>query len=466
MFIALLVAVLIVVGATVAIRARVHDSASPKRGASVSGPSTPIVALTTPPTTSRAVVPTAQATSVASFGADGRGRTDDTAAFGAAMTAALASPGRFAKGPSGAPQAVVRVPGGVYRIFHLHFQSNIRLEVDAGAVLEQAGNRALKASQNGGGPSFIVWDGPPGHALTNVSIVGVGSASTPLKRAAVIFVEPGWNLNQSFTFDLNTRRTGGDNFNSAMQLANVNGFLIDNVFSIQNGTPADARDPVTGYPPPTSARAAIVLVPLRASAIGGPYYDPHNGTIRNHYNIGGPFGYGANQVTSGHNLRFFYIYSRGGTALRMETDATLHKGFGGELRGVVADRIVGVNCNRAVSFAPHAQQNSDVHVSNVIARRCNQGVIESLDENLAPSQRGAFTNSSISDVQVVGGIGAQVPVAGHPGFWFIGRSTQAFARDAGATWSVVISRPTCSGAFAQGPNPINMDGTTGRPTCH
>ena len=412
------------------------------------------------PTTSTvaAVPPFAGATSVRAFGANGGGQTDDTAAFGAAMNAALASTKRYTPGPSGNPQAVVRVPPGVYRIFQLVFSANIRLEVDAGAVLEQAGRKSLGESQRHGGPALIVWDGPAGNPLRNVSIVGVGSRSTALKRAAGP-IEPGWDLDTSFTFDLDTQRTGGDNFNSAMQLANVDGFLVENVFTIQNGTR-------TGQLPlPTSSRAALMFAPRNDSGVDGPFYDPHNGAIRGQYNTGGPYGYGATQVTSGHNLTFSYIYSRGGTALRLETDFNLRKSFGAEIRGLSATRVVGVDCNRAVSFSPHAQRNSDVHVSNVIARNCHQGVIQSADESLPSDARGRFDTSTMSGVLVVGGPGAQIPVPGRLGLWTSGTSTQAFARDAGADWSVRATRLSCRGSFTEASDKILLDGSTQRIVC-
>jgi hypothetical protein len=464
--VALVVGIVTIIGVAFAIRRRVDDTTSPKPPPP--GPTTPIVSSGTPPTTAAATPRTAGATSVAAFGADGRGNTDDTAAFGAAMTAARASAVRFPRGPTGQPQAVVRVPPGTYRIFQLRFESNLRMEVDAGAVLEQAGNKPLVESQHGGGPSLILWDGPPGAALKNVSIIGVGSAGNALKRFQTS-VEPGWNLDRSFTFDLNTQRTGGDNYDSAMQLNNVDGFRIANVFTIQNGTPSDPTDPTTGkigpYPRPTSSRAVFVLSPRNDSPIGGPYYDPHNGTIRNVYNVNGPYGYGPTQVTSGHNLNLSTIFSRGGTALRLETDATLRKNFGGELRGVVADTIVGAGCNRAVSFAPHAQRNFDVHVSHVAARNCQQGVIQSVDESLDPSQRGAFTNTTLSDVAVVGGHGAQMPVSGRPGLWAVGSSARAFATDRGASWSVMVTRPSCRGSFGHSPDAINVGGDERAPLC-
>jgi hypothetical protein len=118
-----------------------------------------------------------------------------------------------------------------------------------------------------------------------------------------------------------------------------------------------------------------------------------------------------------------------------------------------------------VSFAPHAQRNFDVHVSHVAARNCQQGVIQSVDESLDPSQRGAFTNTTLSDVSVVGGHGAQMPVSGRPGLWAVGSSARAFATDRGASWSVMVTRPSCRGSFGHSPDAINVGGDERPPLC-
>jgi hypothetical protein len=401
------------------------------------------------------------ATSVRRYGASGRGDRDDTRAFEAAMAAARSRKVRFARGPRG-PQAVVAVPRGTYRLWGLRFVDDIRLEVAAGAVLEPTRNptagRGLEDAR-----ALIMWDGAPARPLTNVSIVGVGTS----RRAAKDFtarVEPGWDLSHSFVFDLDPGRTGGSNLLGAMQLVNVHGFLIKNVFSAQNGS-ADSGGGPHGYAPPTTSRAAIVLAPRNDSPERGPFYDPHDGAIVNHYNVGGPYGYGPNQVTSAHNVRFKRIFSAGGTALRLETDATLRKSFGGEVRGIVARHIVGVRCNRAVAFAPHAQRNRDVHVFDVLARSCQQGVIESKDESLPSGQRGEFTNSSVSSIRVIAGDGAQLPVPGDTGTWRTGRSHQPFARDRSTAWIVAYTDVHCQGRFTKPSDAIALDGTFSVPTC-
>ncbi len=401
------------------------------------------------------------ATSVRRFGASGRGNRDDTRAFEAAMAGALRSKVRSARGPLG-PQAVVAVPPGTYRLWGLRFRNDVRLEVAAGAVLEPTENPTA-GNDPEDARALIVWDGAPRRPLRNVSIVGVGR-SPHVASGLIARVERGWDVSHSLVFDLDSQRTGGSNILGAMQLVNVRGFLIENVVSVQNGS-ADSGAGPHGYAPPTSSRAAIVLAPRNDSPKAGPFYDPHDGAIVNHYNVGGPYGYGPNQVTSAHNVRLTRIFSSGGTALRLETDATLRKPFGGQVRGLVARHIVGVNCNRAVAFAPHEQRNRDVHVFDVVARSCQQGVIESKDESLRSNRRGAFTNSSVSSIRVIAGQAAQLPGAGDSGTWRTGRSLQPFARDSGTAWIVAYTNVRCTGRFTKESDPIDIDGSFTVPTC-
>lgn len=410
-----------------------------------------------------------EAVSVADHGADGRDDgEDDTAAFRAAIDAAVRADYRRPGGPGGAPQAVVYVPPGTYRILRLTFADHVRLEVDAGAALLQAGGVEPRGKRS---KVLVVWDGESNtKPLRNVSIVGVGRADHPAKREAGD-VEPGWDIASSFTMNLDPEATEGSRKSGGIEMLHVDGFLVQNLYSIQNATMHDP-DVVAatkgGYPWPTSSKAVIVLRPRNDSPMTAPFAGPRNGSIVNHYNVDSPRGYGPNQIGSADNVRISRVYSRGGTALRLESDSTKNKDFGGEIRGLRADTIVGVECNRAVSFAPHAQKNRDVDVRGVVARHCAHGVIESLAENLGPKRRGAFTDSSISDVTVIGGPGAQIPArsgGGSLGAWKLGTSVQAVARDQAATWQVAYTEIRCRGSFSEPPAEILVDGRMQAPTC-
>ncbi|MDQ1415557.1 MAG: hypothetical protein QOF81_1170 [Acidimicrobiaceae bacterium] len=396
-------------------------------------------------------------------GAVGDGTGDDTAAFLKAEDAALAATARFPNGPSGRPQAVVYVPPGTYRLLRLAFRSDVRMEVDAGAVLAQAGGRNVDVSRV---PALIQWDGPPGDAVKNVSLVGVNSSAGGRKQLAEPLF-PGWTVDPDFTFDLDPGFTGSNEAVAGVQALNVDGFLIQNVFSIENDSqPKSAPGAKQGWWPQSRKAALGLRERSDAPADGSAYYDPHNGTIENWYNVHGPKGFGPNQVNAGHNLMFRHIFSRGGTSMRFETDASQGKGFASELRGVEADDIAGENCNRAVSFAPHAQNNYDVHVSKVQAMSCAAGVIESFDESNKQSP-GKFADSTITDVTVTSGNQAQDSLKQSSGLWAVDISETAFAKDSQtrSLWSVVYGDHSCSGSFTKPSDEIMTAQGLERPKC-
>ena len=406
------------------------------------------------------------AVDVRSYGAVGDGTADDTAAFLRAEDAAVASALRYPSGPSGAPQAVVYVPPGTYRLIRLTFRSNLRMEVDAGAVLEQAGGRFVDTTSMVA--TLILWDGPGGSPLSNVTLTGVGSSTDGIKAlAGPVF--PGWSLSSDFTFNLDPATTSGSVLEAGVQALNVTDFLIQNVFSIQNATqPASLPTTQDGWWPETQKAALGLRERFDTPSNGSVFYDPHNGTVSNWYNIGAPKGYGPNQVNAAHNVRFQHIFSQGGTAMRFETDASQGKSFASEIRGVSADDIAGLNCNRAVSFSPHAQMNYDVAVTHVQAVSCAAGVVESIDgTNKLPP--GAFINSSIANVSVRSGNAAQNASPSGPGLWTVGVSQTAFAKDKSrqASWSVLYAAGTfsCQGAFLSAPNLVLTVNGFVRPIC-
>ncbi len=432
---------------------------------------TSAAAVAGPPSASTAVPgapPTPGSVSVRDHGAGG-GAPDDTAAFAAAMAAAT-RPGavRFASGPAGASQGVVYVPAGTYRLLNLTFPSNLRMEVDAGAVLQQAGGRTAKAPAGyPPAPTLVLWDGPPAAPLRNVSLVGVGQATGGPKSLADP-VAPGWSLATSFTFNLDPQATNANNLVSGLMAMNVDGFLVANVFSVQNDfLPAVTPTSDAGWWPSSRKAALSLRARSDSPADRSAFYDPHNGAIANWYNIGSPRGFGPNQVNSGHNLAFTHIFSRGGTALRFETDSSDQVTFGSEVRAVTAADIAGANCNRAVSFSPHAQTNVGVRVSKVRATACYQGVVEAVDQGLPTAARGAFLNSTVSDVIVTGGSGAQVPVLGSEGRWVKGPSSQAFGRDSVGSWAVTYAAAgvRCRGSFQWPSDPISTTAGMIQPVC-
>jgi hypothetical protein len=418
--------------------------------AAVAAPSLPSVSSVS--SAVPATAPTTGAANVRDFGALGTGTGDETAAFAAAMAAAnQAGRVRYANGPSGAAQGVVYVPAGTYRLLNLTFPNNMRMEVDAAALLEQAGGRGATSppGYSSPGPSLILWDGLPGAPLRNVSLTGVGSATGGAKSVADP-VTPGWSIANSFTFNLDPQATNANNLVAGVMAMNVDGFLITNVFSIQNDFQPTVSPTTNAGWWPSSRKAALELRARSDSPVDkSQFYDPHNGTIANWYNVHSPRGYGPNQVNSAHNISLSHIFTQGGSALRIETDNSNQVKFGSEVRSVLADDVAAVNCNRAVAFAPHFQTNIDVHVSHVQASSCYQGVVEAIDEGIPADRRGSFINSTISNVTVLGGTHAQDPNLDQKGLWSSGASFQAFGRESQDSWAVTYSASTvsCNGMF-------------------
>jgi len=393
---------------------------------------------------------------------------DATNAFALAISDALRSTLRFANGPSGGPQAVVYVPEGSYRLNGLALPSNVRLEIDAKAVLEPIVKpRAFTAAD----PIQLIQLGTHDKAnqIKNVSIVGVNTGTSTLKeRAAPLYNNQ--DISGYFTVDLDPVDSGASNDYAFATLINVQDFLISGLYVIQNNTipsctKADATCPVTRgpYPMPTTARAAVVYKPSNQSGLPpGPFYDPTNGTLANMYTIHAPYGFGPTQIASGHNLTFTDLFSDGGTTLRLETDDT-NKYYGGEVKTVSARGIVGKNCNRPLSLSAHKQANSDVHVSDVSSVNCNDGLVQSADN---ATSSGTFLNSTIDGFTVIGGATAQIPISGTNGGWNVGTSTRPVSVTPGSlSWSANVGHFSCSGAFTLKSNAFVLDGVRQSPRC-
>src|SRR4051812_10390832 len=227
---------------------------------------------------------------------DGRGRANATRSLQAAIDAASANRFGYRRGPTGSPQGVVRIRAGSYRILNVKLRSNVRLEISAGAVLKQAGGPTAHPAR------LFVLDGPAAAPLRNVSIVGVG-ISRLYGRHHKPTAAAGWSIRRDFTLNLDPVSTHGSPWVRGIALLNVSGFLIQRVFIIQNGSRRSGR-------PPDSQTAAIGLKSDTFSPLGGPYYDPRNGAIRNVYAVGEPGGFGPDQIDSAHNVLIKRIYSR------------------------------------------------------------------------------------------------------------------------------------------------------------
>lgn len=345
--------------------------------------------------------------SVRAFGAKGDDQADDSQAFQKAIDAASADGKGFEDGPSHRPQAIVEVPAGTYRLQNVYLKSNVRLEVSAAVIF-----RPL-ACDDPTDRADIFWLDGKDAALENVTLIGVGESMEGKPKPVA-----GWDISHSFTFDLDSESNHGPVYTHGIALRNVDGFLIENVFSIQNNKKGD-------HTPPTSHTAVMVFKYNTKSKWGGPWLDPRHGSVVNHYNIHSPAGFGPNQLASAHDLVFRNIFSEGGTALRLETDAAeahskkTGKDFteiASEIDGLVAENIECHDGNRAVAFSPHSQANRNVTVRGVKAVSCNEGI------KVAGNPKGTFDNSTVTDVLVIAGDNAQIKTASG-NEWTRGRST-------------------------------------------
>lgn len=378
---------------------------------------------------------------------------DDTPAFRAAIADAVSQHANcYAQGPSGQPQSVVYVPAGTYRIAGLTFPSNVRMEVDAGATLELPADRATVPV--GGNVSMFLWDSVSkvAPALNNVSLVGVGSTLTPQKQtiaAAGGSVMAPFAVAGDFTMNLDPAATGSTNYNTGIELVNVQHFDIENLLTVQNATNQPSNNLVAW---PTSARAVIRLHARSNSPVHGPtFMQPKYGTIHNQVNVNSPRGYGPNQVNGAQYVTFSDIYTSGGTGLRLETDgSTSNNGtprIGATVDHVVGRNIVGVNCNRAVSLSPHGQHNGTVDIEGVWAYSCNQAVVAAFDQGVLPQYYGRFDDATVGDLHVVGAYSAQLDST--VTLWVTGESLSQYYVAPGLPWLPKIQLVAQSGSFSR-----------------
>jgi hypothetical protein len=330
-----------------------------------------------PPGGSTAAQP---AVNVLDFGARPDGQGDSSRAFSRALDAASHRAAGSA-GPSGRPQGVVEVPAGTYRVQNVVFPANVRMEVDAAAVIEVV--------KGGDGPAFEWQDG-----VTNVSLVGVGSSSAGKPDAAA-----GWSVDGSFTFDLDPAETGTGADARGLSVLWATDFLVRNVV-IRQGSSCTS----CGTDFPNSNSAGITLRSQPGSSEARPLI-PRRGTFENVYTVGAPPGYGPAQFGSGVGLRIDGMYSEGGTALRLETDA--QKGRYSILDRLSARHIECHGGNAAVSLSPHDQVNGQVRIHSVTSVGCAYGV--KVRDGCRGGCGGSFEAASrIADVHVTGGSDAQL----------------------------------------------------------
>ena len=339
--------------------------------------------------------PTGDVFDVSSYGAKGDGSSNDTAAFAKAISAASSA-------GSTARPGVVYVPKATYMLANVNLRSNVTVNVEAGTTMK------LAAGATGNSAIFYLGNYTSGEAswIDNVTVTGV---------------------NGSYTMDV-ARSTA----------PRGHGFTVKNVrhFEISNVQGMLSNSATSGLPPSSQA-AFITFHSTSASRIGATLYHPVDGLIRNVSVTNAPYGYGTTQVTAGEALDFENISSTGGIALRMETD-----GNSDVLDGVVAHGITCRNGHAAVSFSPHDQNNGQVHVYDVNAVSCSEGV--RVAGNPSTGDGGTFANATVTGATIVHGLFAQNPT-GALGAWRIGASDACLSISSTAAYKVTMSGVACQG---------------------
>lgn len=339
--------------------------------------------------------PTGAVFNVSSYGAKGDGSSNDTAAFARAISAASSA-------GSAARPGVVYVPKATYALANVILRSNVTVNVEAGTTMK------LAAGATGNSAIFYLGNYTSGEAswIDNVIVTGV---------------------NGSYTMDV-ARSTAprGHGFT----VKNVRHFEISNVQGVLSNS-------ATSGLPPSSQAALITFHSTPASRVGATLYHPVDGLIKNVSVTNAPYGYGATQVTAGEDLVFENISSTGGIALRMETD-----GNSDVLDGVEAHSITCRNGHAAVSFSPHDQDNGQVHVYDVNAVSCSEGV--RVAGNPGTGDGGTFANATVTGATIVSGLFAQNPT-GALGAWRIGASDDCLNISSTAAYKVTMSGISCQG---------------------
>jgi len=216
------------------------------------------------------------------------------------------------------------------------------------------------------------------------------------------------------------------------------GFTVKNVrhFEVSNVQGVLSNSATSGLPPSSQA-ALMTFHSTPASRLGATLYHPVDGLIKNVSVTNAPYGYGTTQVTAGEDLDFENISSTGGIALRMETD-----GNSDVLDGVEAHGISCRNGHAAVSFSPHDQNNGQVHVYDVNAVSCSEGV--RVAGNPGTGDGGTFANATVTGATIVSGLFAQNPT-GALGAWRIGASDDCLNISSTAAYKVTMSGISCQG---------------------
>jgi len=398
-------------------------------------------------------------------GYDASGKTESSNAFQAAIHAAsvyasahpgaadLYHPATLANGPN-APQAIVRATRGVFKLSSVYLESNVRLEIDAGAVIIPPNTSQSVALQIVDLPSQGGVNGK-GY-VDNVTITSHGTSSTfadvggttrtkSVKYAIQYPDGSSMSLANKFVVDIDPTRyaaSGGAGNGPryvAIKVRQGRHFLIENMLALANDgnagvAPNGAVQGSNTYP--ATASPAIAFDAALGSANTEAAVQPRNGTIRQVHGENCTRGYGITEIHSGVDLDFSYVSARGGMTIRWESEG------GGQSTRQTATQCVSHDGNAVYLMSNHGLPQTQLHASYGIAYGDDDG-IRTMG---TPSKT---TQSSMDHVEIHGGTRAQVVKYnnGTDDYWWYDESEQAIDN----TLGVKLSNMTCSGSFQRGP---------------
>ena len=272
---------------------------------------------------------------------------DATASFEAAMTAAAADSNKDLLGPSGAGQVRVYLPAGVYRLRQIHVASNVRFEIEPGAVIRPVAgldgpgpsdwglfelgtldkpvvNTTFTAGDGCGGPGTPVF--PTRFKPASTDFRGNDPKQTPfgtrgMANAAIPF-DDHWPVATMWTLDLDPRATGAEWQITGFYIRNASFVTISRLFTIENAEQRAGADggELDGV---TSKTTAMMIKPPDGATFHSNVEQlaiARHLLVEWHYNILAPSGQGPNQVRGCIDCTFRHIFSHGGVALRGESD--------------------------------------------------------------------------------------------------------------------------------------------------
>jgi len=399
-------------------------------------------------------------------------------------------------------QGRVYMGPGAYALATVFLPSNVRLEIDPGATISplagedivfqlgrigrtpgmgtEVHNITITAGDGCGGRGIARSRAGPEVGSTNfrgndpeVAQAWPSGAPTRGLTNAAIPWSSDWPVETMWVFDLDPRATGASFEVTGFQFVYATDVRVERVFSIQNAERYAADDPSTTgvneanqLVPNVASRTTVMMfepIPFSTDTARATARMPRRIHIGWHYNILSPPGQGPNQVRACIDCTFEHIFSHGGVALRVETDAiatscptndcscagqptTGPLGADGSLTGfreyatvdaLSASFIEGVFGNRAVMFNPHCLTNGTAVVEHVRATGQGEAVIGEAPENGRPGEAalggaGSFALVTVREIAAFGAEGAQFRTTmgsgGVPGGWrgyVLGRSAAA-----------------------------------------